>query len=48
VEARISRLVHLSERRLAALPGEPAAIAALGSLIRTAAGPASPHEEDAP
>jgi geranylgeranyl diphosphate synthase type I len=48
VEARISRLVHLSERRLAALPGEPTAIAALGSLIRTAAGPASPHEEDAP
>jgi geranylgeranyl diphosphate synthase type I len=48
VEARISRLVHLSERRLAALPGEPAAIAALGSLIRTAARPAPPHEEDAP
>jgi geranylgeranyl diphosphate synthase, type I len=48
VEARISRLVHLSERRLAALPGDPAAVAALGSLIRTAAGPASPDEEATP
>ncbi|QIP84187.1 polyprenyl synthetase family protein [Streptomyces sp. Tu 2975] len=48
VEARVGRLVHASERRLAALPGEPAAVVALGSLIRTAAGPASPHEEDAP
>ncbi|MFG2833091.1 polyprenyl synthetase family protein [Streptomyces sp. NPDC048434] len=48
VEARISRLVHLSERRLAVLPGEPTAVAALGSLVRTAAGVAAPHEEDTP
>ncbi|OEJ28600.1 geranylgeranyl pyrophosphate synthase [Streptomyces agglomeratus] len=38
VEAEISRLVRLSERHLAALPGEAAAVAALGSLFRTAAG----------
>lgn len=46
VEARIRRLVHLSERHLTALPGEPAVVAALGRLVRTAAGLDSPHEED--
>ncbi|MGX1885678.1 polyprenyl synthetase family protein [Streptomyces sp. NPDC055287] len=45
VEAEISRLVHLGERHLAALPGEAAAVAELGSLVRTAAGLHPSREE---
>ncbi|MGW7198214.1 polyprenyl synthetase family protein [Streptomyces chryseus] len=47
VEAEIGRLVRSGERRLAGLPGEPAAVAALGRLVRTAAGLDPTGEESA-